>query len=178
MKSSSQSKRRKMFPFLDINDSANASNIVAASLLDLASSLCINDHQPQSITTNSTTPDLIAFDSPPPPSQTLTTFSQSNDTASNVLHLNDNTSTILPGQTNYIDSFKPTNIFDEFLACSSQHTSLVSISASHSQSSTSSLKASYSVTSSSPSPRHADVRRKATDNYLETANKKRKLYDE
>ncbi|CAF1443538.1 unnamed protein product, partial [Didymodactylos carnosus] len=167
-----------MFPLLDINDSANASHVLSGSLLDLSSSFCINYHQPQSTTTNSTTPDLIAFDSPPPPSRTLTTFPQSNGLASNVLSLNGNTSTILQGQTSFINSFEPTNIFDEFLACSSQHTNLVSISASHSQTSPSTLTASYLATSSSLPPRHADARRKAADNNLETANKKRKLYDE
>ncbi|CAF1208506.1 unnamed protein product, partial [Didymodactylos carnosus] len=107
-----------------INDSANASHVLSGSLLDLSSSFCINYHLPQSITTNSTSPDLIAFDSPPPPSRTLTTFPQSNGLASNVLNLNGNTSTILQGQTSFINSFEATNIFDEFLACSSQHTNL------------------------------------------------------
>ncbi|CAF4470388.1 unnamed protein product, partial [Didymodactylos carnosus] len=67
-----------MFPLLDINDSANASHVLSGSLLDLSSSFCVNYHQPQSTTTTSTTPDLIAFDSPPLPSRTLTTFPQSN----------------------------------------------------------------------------------------------------
>ncbi|CAF1584890.1 unnamed protein product [Didymodactylos carnosus] len=118
---------------VNINDSANASHVLSGSLLDLSSSFCINYHLPQSITTNSTSPDLIAFDSPPPPSRTLTTFPQSNGLASNVLNLNGNTSTILQGQTSFINSLEATNIFDEVLACSSQHTNLVSISASHSQ---------------------------------------------
>ncbi|CAF4630004.1 unnamed protein product, partial [Didymodactylos carnosus] len=138
-----------------INDSANASHVLSGSLLDLSSSFSINYHQPQSTTTNSTTPDLIAFDSPPPPSRTLT-FPQSNGLASNVLSLNGNTSTILQGQTSFINSFEPTNIFDEFLSYSSQHNNSVSISASHSQSSPSTLTASYLATSSSLPPQHAD----------------------
>ncbi|CAF1540569.1 unnamed protein product, partial [Didymodactylos carnosus] len=117
-----------MFPLLDINDSANASHVLSGSLLDLSSSFCVNYHQPQSTTTNSTTPDLVAFDSPSLPSRTLTTFPQSSGLASNVLSLNGNTSTILQ----------------------------VSIPASHSQSSPSTLTASYLATSSSLPPRHAD----------------------
>ncbi|CAF1354989.1 unnamed protein product [Didymodactylos carnosus] len=107
----------EMFPLLNTNNDPNAAGVLYHSLLELSPSSSYGpNHQPLVATINSTTENVISFDSPPAPPQPSSQSSASSALTSNSLIIN--------------------------------------------------------------SPRHNDVRHRAAENYLGTANKKRKAYDE
>ncbi|CAF1480750.1 unnamed protein product [Didymodactylos carnosus] len=141
---------------------ASISQSTSQCLLDLSpSTLHVSFQQPLIVNDNPVTENLISFDSPPSPQRVSTTlFDLHNLTFSPVTCLSNKNNVVL-SDLQSISTAPATN----------------SISKTNCVSQPSSSFKSYNSSENNPI-RHESIWRKAQDNYLDTANKRRKAYDE
>ncbi|CAF1580909.1 unnamed protein product, partial [Didymodactylos carnosus] len=166
-------------------DDANIPSLLDVSSTSICSALILN---PLSVAIVSSLNDnLISFDSPKSPTKVV---SQRPLPSSPVITL-DKPTVIASSDETGLGSNCCANILDELDALLSSAAPVIAASQSPPLVDTQTFTGSSSVSSivdipsssntlspSVQSPRHELIRRQATDNYLATANKKRKLYDQ